>query len=88
MEVRKIFGEENLKEYVKDIWKVMDLGTTCLYMIVVILQLLAFFEVSSCMLDAYHRKTLLFFTVSKREYHTVSVYSTKKIKRLFFKLTI
>jgi hypothetical protein len=46
LEVKRILGEENLKEYVKDMWKLMDLGTTCLYMIVVILQLLACFEVS------------------------------------------
>ncbi|PNF44061.1 hypothetical protein B7P43_G16226 [Cryptotermes secundus] len=45
LEVRRILGEENLKEYVKDMWKVMDLGTTCLYVIVIILRLLAYFEV-------------------------------------------
>jgi hypothetical protein len=53
LEIRRILGEENLKEYVKDMWKVMDLGTTCLYVIVVILRILAYFEVSSWMLDAY-----------------------------------
>jgi hypothetical protein len=47
LEVRRILGEENLKEYVKDMWKVMDLGTTCLYVIVIILRLLAYFKVSS-----------------------------------------
>jgi hypothetical protein len=47
LEVRRIMGEENLKEYVKDMWKVMDLGTACLYVIVVILRLLACFKVSS-----------------------------------------
>jgi hypothetical protein len=68
LEIRRILGEENLKEYVKDLWKVMDLGTTCLYMIVLILRLLAFFEVRSCMLDAYQSTTLFFFAVSKTEY--------------------
>jgi hypothetical protein len=28
LEVKRILGEENLKEYVKDMWKLMDLGTT------------------------------------------------------------
>jgi hypothetical protein len=68
LEVRRILGEENLKEYVKDMWKVMDLGTTCLYVIVVILRLLAYFEVSSWMLNACHSEALLFFTVPKIEY--------------------
>lgn len=51
LEVRRILGEENLKEYVKDMWKVMDLGTACLYVIVIILRLLAYFEVSSYLID-------------------------------------
>jgi hypothetical protein len=46
LEVRRILGEENLKEYVKDMWKLMDLGTTCLYVIVIILRLIACFTVS------------------------------------------
>lgn len=46
LEVRRILGEENWKQYVKDIWKLMDLGTTCLYMIVAVLRFLAWFEVS------------------------------------------
>jgi len=46
LEVRRILGEENLKEYIKDMWKLMDLGTTCLYMIVIFLRLLAFLLVS------------------------------------------
>jgi hypothetical protein len=47
LEVRRMLGEENLKEYIKDMWKVMDLGTTCLYVFVIILRLLAYFKVSS-----------------------------------------
>jgi len=45
-EVRRILGEENFKEYIKDMWKLIDLGTTCLYVIVIILCLLAYFLVS------------------------------------------
>jgi hypothetical protein len=68
LEVRRILGEENIKEYVKDMWKVMDLGTTCLYVIVIILRFLAYFEVSSWILDACYSEALLFFSVSKIEY--------------------
>jgi hypothetical protein len=46
LEVKRMWGEENVKEYVNDMWKLMDLGSTCLYIIVIILRLIAFFLVS------------------------------------------
>jgi hypothetical protein len=69
LEVRRILGEENLKEYVKDMWKVMDLGTTCLYVIVVILRILAYFEVSSWMLDACHSEA--YFSLLSQKWNIV-----------------
>ncbi|XP_069702491.1 transient receptor potential-gamma protein-like isoform X2 [Periplaneta americana] len=44
LEVRRILAEENVKEYIKDMWKVMDLGTNCLYIVVVMLRVLAYKE--------------------------------------------
>ena len=45
-ELKKFLSEENRKEYLKDMWKVMDIGTLCLYVIVVILRVFAYFQVS------------------------------------------
>ncbi|KAJ9585773.1 hypothetical protein L9F63_002410, partial [Diploptera punctata] len=45
LEFKKILAEENRKEYLKDMWKVMDIGTICLYIIVVILRVLAFYKI-------------------------------------------
>ncbi|XP_021937395.1 transient receptor potential-gamma protein-like isoform X1 [Zootermopsis nevadensis] len=69
LEVRRMLGEENLKEYVKDMWKLMDLGTTGLYVIVIILRLLAYFEVRSYLIEICHVESLIFhycFNISNR----------------------
>ena len=46
LEIKKFLAEENRKEYLKDMWKVLDIGTVCLYVIVVILRILEYYQVS------------------------------------------
>ncbi|PSN33020.1 hypothetical protein C0J52_17831 [Blattella germanica] len=45
LEIKKFKAEENRKEYLKDMWKVMDIGSMCLYVIVVILRILAYNQI-------------------------------------------